>query len=141
MPSQLRMEMRVGETRPVSIFTLGEGENLSKRVKEELEIAAREGNLGDHSASPSAPFIRVFEVDESGEKVDGAIHLFSMSGADVTSREIAISIEEDEDSTAILLEGTIFDEKGGETTERIGVFFDEELARRIGAIWKTGALD
>ncbi len=141
MPSQLRMEMRIGETRPISIFTLREGENLSTRVKEELEVAAREGDLGDHSATPSAPFIRVFEVDEKGQKLDGAIHLFSLTGADVTSRETSISIEEDDDGKAILLEGIVQDEKGGETTHRIGVFFDEELARRIAAIWKTGALD
>lgn len=141
MSNQLRMELRVGESRPVSLFTLRPGENLSERVKEELEIAAREGNLGDRSAMPAAPSICVYEVDENQDRVEGTVHLFSMSGADVTKREAIISIDEDESSKAILLEGYVEAEDGTETKTNLGVFFDEDFARRVGALWKAGALD
>lgn len=141
MTTKLRMEMRVGETRPVAVFALREGETLDERVKKELEIAARDGNLGDHSASPTVPCIQIMEVDGNDNKIDGAVHLFTLKGEDVTRREGLVTIENDGDGTYILVEGVKEDAEGNEAKEKLGVFFNEDVARRVAALWKAGALD
>lgn len=141
MTTKLRMEMRVGETRPVAVFSLREGETLDQRVKKELEAAARDGNLGDHSASPTVPCIQVMEVDADDNKVSGGVHLFTMKGEDVTLRDALVTIEDDGEGKYILVEGVKQDAEGGKSTQKIGVFFEEDIARRVSALWKAGALD
>lgn len=145
MNKHLRIEARVGELRPIAQVQLREGERLEDRVKAEIQTAAERGDLGQVTATPTCPAIAVYEVSEKGDKVDGSsIALFAMNGAEVTTRRTRIHGETDgEGKTAYLVEGVVVDEsaEGDETIVNIGIFFDEEMARRISALWKAGVLD
>ena len=139
---KLRMEMRVGERRPISDFDLAKGETLEQRVKKELAEASERGDLGGMGVKASIPSIAVFETDDEGEAPAGSIALFNAAGREVTDR---VEIGEDSHKRNVIrVTGTDTVHEGGEEKDEevlIGVFYDEELARRVGSLWKAGVLD
>lgn len=142
---KLRMEMRVGERRPISDFDLAKGETLEQRVKKELAEASERGDLGGMGVKASIPSIAVFETDDEGEAPAGSIALFNAAGKEVTYRDIRVEIGEDSHKRNVIrVTGTDTVHEGGEEKDEevlIGVFYDEELARRVGSLWKAGVLD
>ena len=143
--NKLRMEMRVGERRPISDFELSEGETLEERVKKELAEASERGDLSGMGVKASIPSIAVFETDDEGQAPAGSIALFNASGREVTNRDIRVEIGEDTKQRSVVrLTGTDTVREGDEekdTEVLIGVFYDEEMARRVGSLWKAGVLD
>lgn len=143
--NKLRMEMRVGERRPISEFELNEGETLEDRVKKELAEASERGDLSGMSANAGIPSIAVFETDEEGEGPAGSIALFNAAGREVTNRDIRVEIGEDSQKRSVVrVTGTdqvVVDGKDEDKEVLVGVFYDEDLARRVGSLWKAGVLD
>jgi len=142
---KLRMELRVAERRPISDFELDAGQTLEERVRNELAEASERGDLIAMGVRASIPAIAVFETDDDGENLGGSIALFNAAGKEVTSRDVRVEIGEDsQDRTVVRLTGTDTLRNGDTESDEellIGVFYDEELARRVGSLWKAGALD
>jgi len=143
--NKLRMEMRVGERRPISDFELAEGETLEQRVQKEIAEASERGDLNGMGVKASIPAIAVFETDDSGETPAGSIALFSATGREVTDRDTRIEIGEDSQKRNVVrVTGTDTVREGDEEKDQeilIGVFYDEDMARRVGSLWKAGVLD
>lgn len=141
--NKLRMEIKVGEQRPVSEFQLAKGETLEDRVKKELAIAVERGDVPMLGMSPTVPSIAVFEVDEDGETKTGSMAVFSSRGTEVSFRDYKVSIGKDGSGSEVTrLTGVDQDDHKKEKTEKvIGIFYDEDMARQIGSLWKSGVLD
>ena len=82
--TKLRMEMRVGERRPISEFNLDENETLAERVTKELATASERGDLNGMSVKATIPSIAVFPVSDEEGTPDGSIALFSRLSCPLT---------------------------------------------------------
>ena len=134
----LNMQIRVAETRPVASFELQKDEILADRVREELKKAFEAGDISGLSTAPTIPAVAVFEEGTEENPIEaGSIALFSASGKELTGRDFKMASEENAQGTMTFsVTGT--DEEAEDNL--IGVFFEEDTARIIGALWKAGVL-
>lgn len=143
--TKLRMEMRVGERRPISEFNLDENETLAERVTKELASASERGDLSGMSVKATIPSIAVFSVSDEEGTPDGSIALFSAAGVEVTHRDYRVAIGTDaKGQDVVQVTGIDQVEENGETKDVdtvLGVFYNEDMARRVGSLWKAGVLD
>ena len=135
--------MRGGERRPVCEFELEENETLAERVKKEIQTAAERGDIPPMSMSATIPSIAVFEADEDNNPV-GSVAVFSAKGEEVSYRDYKIKIGREAGGKDVI-QLTVVDQKDGDpdqVVERVlGVFYDEQNARIVGSLWKSGVLD
>ncbi len=142
MPNgNLQIHMRTALNKPIARFSIPEGKTMEECVKEELKISYEREDVKNVDLSPTMPSVSVFEVDENGEPVGGSVALFNAVGEEVTMRRQKITVKPDKaGNDAMLLEGH-YDDESGREPKRIGIFYDEEMARRIGSLWTAGAID
>lgn len=140
---RLRLEMRAGERRPICEFELNEGETLAERVKAEIAIAAERGDIPPMAMSATIPSIAVFEADENDRPI-GSVAVFSAKGNEVSYRDYKVKIGKEGGSKDVI-QLTVTDQEDGnpdKTIEKVlGVFYDEQTARIVGSLWKSGVLD
>lgn len=145
MSNTIRMEMRTAERRPICDFQLVEGETLSERVAKEIKEASERGDINSMGVKATIPPIAVFAVNEDGDGAADSIALFSATGVEVSNRDYRIAIGTDKEGRDVVrVDVTDQVEKDGsleETSEVLGVFYSEDTARRVGSLWKAGALD
>ena len=139
--NKLRMDMRIGERRPIADFELEKGETLEERVSKELRAASERGDINGLGTKPTIPSIAVFELNEEGDAPGGSIALFSSAGVEVTNRDFKIAIGKNNDGSDVSRITGIDNRDGKETEVVIGFFPDEDMARRVGSLWKAGVLD
>lgn len=139
--TKLRMEMRMAERRPIAEFDLNEGETLEERVKKEIAEAVERGDISGLGAKATIPSVAVFEVEDEEGSPNGSIALFTAAGTEVTKRDFKVQIGKDAAGKEVTRVTAEHGEESGKEDVVIGVFYDEEMARRVGALWKSGALD
>lgn len=127
---KLTLVMRLAEEREIATFELAEGETLSQRVKDEIAKAADAGLLKGLASRAGLPVAAVRESTEDGEGIN-SIALFTAEGEEVTDRSTMIDMQDE----MFLLTGIEDDAK-----TLIGAFGDEDIANRVGCLWKAGLI-
>jgi len=138
---KLKLEMKVGERRPLAQFELKAGETLEERVRAEIAKAAEEGNINSMSVVPTVPAVAVYEVGDDGETPAGSMAVFNAAGKEVTHRSYRLNFAQNEGRDYIQLEGVDKDDDDNEVVTEIGILYSEDTARRIGALWQAGVID
>ena len=134
----LKLQIRVTESRPVASFELQKDENLADRVQAELKKAAEAGDITAMNSAPTMPAVAVFEEGTDENPIEaGSIALFSAAGKELTNRDFKMASEKNSQG-AMTFAVTGTDEDTDDNL--IGVFFEEDTARIVGALWKAGVL-
>lgn len=139
---RIQIQMITHERRPVSEFILGEGEDLSQRVRDEIAIGIERGDLSPLGMKETLPPVAAFRVEEGGQVSPQSFALFKADGTEVTQRHFEVEARS-ELCNEIRYELTIFKPRGDGTFKprKLGSFGDERTARRIGVLWSMGAID
>lgn len=131
----LKLEMRVTEVREIAQFELAGKESLEDRVKAELNKAIEQGSVPSATMRATVPPVRVRDTTEGNS---GSMAVFDYAGTEVTDRAIDVQVQETEVGDTYLL--SVKDNDGAEE-ELIGTFVREDIAHRVGALWRAGLLD
>lgn len=140
--TRLRMDVRIAERRPAAEFELREGETLNQRVQKEIDEAVAAGNINSLSTRPTVPPIAVYEVDDQGEPVGGSIAIYDYQGRDLNHRSYAIKSGKDGEGKMVYKLTCLDEDENGDVIEKVvGIFYDNNMAEKIGTFWSAGVLD